>query len=68
MGLQMSKTYRQYTENLESRLGLMRTLSDKAREKGLDPALKTECRLAKDLADLVEGLVDHLALLQASGN
>lgn len=57
MGLQMSETYRQYTENLESRLGLLHTLSDKAREKGLDPALKTECRLAKDLADLVEGLV-----------
>ncbi len=32
-------------------------ISDSAREKGLDPALKTECLEAQDIADLVEGLV-----------
>ncbi len=32
-------------------------LSDSARSKGLDPSLKTECIIAKDIADLVEGLV-----------
>jgi DNA polymerase II large subunit len=33
------------------------TVSDGARAKGLDPALKTECIEAQDIADLVEGLV-----------
>src|SRR3989337_2685057 len=32
-------------------------LSDAARAKGVDPSLKTECVIAKDIADLVEGLV-----------
>jgi len=55
--LQMSEAYRHYTESLEDKLRLLYAISEKAREKGLDPSLKTECRLAKDLADLVEGLV-----------
>jgi DNA polymerase II large subunit len=33
------------------------TISDDARSLGLDPALKTECIIAQDIADLVEGLV-----------
>lgn len=53
----MSDTYRQYVEDLEARLGQLYTIAEKAREKGLDPALKPESKLAKDLADLVEGLV-----------
>jgi DNA polymerase II large subunit len=53
----MSQTYRQYVENLESNLMQLYAISEKAREKGLDPTLKTECRIARDLADLVEGLV-----------
>jgi len=53
----MSQTYRQYVENLESKLIQLYAISEKAREKGLDPTLKTECRIARDLADLVEGLV-----------
>jgi DNA polymerase II large subunit len=53
----MSQTYRQYVENLESNLIQLYAISEKAREKGLDPTLKTECRIARDLADLVEGLV-----------
>lgn len=57
MVLQMSEAYRRYTEDLEAKLGRLYVISEKARTKGLDPALKTECRLAKDLADLVEGLV-----------
>jgi len=54
---QMSEAYRQYVETLEKTLGQLYAISEKAREKGLDPSLKTECILAKDLADLVEGLV-----------
>ncbi|MEM3536150.1 MAG: DNA polymerase II large subunit [Candidatus Bathyarchaeia archaeon] len=53
----MSETYRQYIENLEATLKQLYDLSEKAREKGLDPSLKPECKIAKDLADLVEGLV-----------
>jgi DNA polymerase II large subunit len=53
----MSATYRQYAEALESGLTQLCELSKKAREKGLDPSLDPECRIAKDLADLVEGLV-----------
>jgi DNA polymerase II large subunit len=53
----MSEAYRQYVETLESVLGQLYSISEKAREKGLDPSLKTECIIAKDLADLVEGLV-----------
>lgn len=53
----MSETYRRYTQGLEENLSSLYAVSEKAREKGLDPTLKTECRLAKDLADLVEGLI-----------
>jgi len=57
LGEKMSAPYRQYTESLESGLTLLCDLSKKAREKGLDPSLSPECRIAKDLAELVEGLV-----------
>jgi len=54
---QMSEAYLHYVQDLERRLSELYAISDKAREKGLDPSLKTECKVAKDLADLVEGLV-----------
>ena len=53
----MSETYRRYVENLENGLAQLYAISDKAREKGLDPSLSTECKIARDLADLVEELV-----------
>jgi len=53
----MSDSYRQYIESMQRELTEMYKLSDRAREKGVDPALKTECILAQDIADLVEGLV-----------
>lgn len=53
----MSNTYRNYIETMGQELSKMYKISDRAREKGLDPALKTECILAQDIADLVEGLV-----------
>jgi DNA polymerase II large subunit len=53
----MSDAYRRYAESLESELGRLYAISEKTREKGLDPSLKTECKIAKDIADLVEGLV-----------
>jgi DNA polymerase II large subunit len=54
---EMSETYKQYVASLEKQLGQLYIISEMAREKGLDPALKPECRVAKDLAGLVEGLV-----------
>jgi DNA polymerase II large subunit len=53
----MSETYRQYTASLETKLEQLYAISETARTKGLDPTLKPECKVAKDLADLVEGLV-----------
>ena len=54
---QMSEAYRQYLETLESQLKQLYSVSEKARERGFEPALKPECKVANDLADLVEGLV-----------
>ena len=42
---------------METELKRLYAISDSARSKGLDPALKTECIVAQDIADLVEGLV-----------
>lgn len=53
----MSEEYRNYLEILETQLGKLYDISAKARQIGIDPATKPECKVAKDLADLVEGLV-----------
>jgi DNA polymerase II large subunit len=42
---------------MEAELKRLYDISDAARSRGLDPALKTECLVAQDIADLVEGLV-----------
>jgi DNA polymerase II large subunit len=55
--LNISKGYQNYVETLENQLKQLYAISDSARTKGLDPALKTECIRAQDIADLVEGLV-----------
>ncbi len=55
--MNISKGYQKYVETLENQLKLLYAISDSARSKGLDPALKTECIKAQDIADLVEGLV-----------
>ena len=53
----MSVAYQSYVETMERQLSQLYALSDSARLKGLDPSLKTECIIAQDIADLVEGLV-----------
>lgn len=53
----MSEAYHRYIKNLEDEFWRLYGISEKAREKGLDPTLKPECKVARDLADLVEGLV-----------
>lgn len=55
--MNISKGYQAYVEGMENQLRLLYVISDSARSKGFDPSLKTECIIAQDLADLVEGLV-----------
>jgi DNA polymerase II large subunit len=55
--LNISKGYQNYKEGMERQLKELYEISDSARSKGFDPALKTECIVAQDIADLVEGLV-----------
>jgi len=53
----ISKSYQKYIETMEAELKRLYEISDQARSCGFDPALKTECLVAQDIADLVEGLV-----------
>lgn len=53
----MSGGYRRYAESLEGELEGLYEVARKARVKGLDPSLKPESEVGKDLAELVEGLV-----------
>ena len=55
--MNISKGYQNYIETMEKTLKQLYAISDSARSKGLDPSLKTECIIAQDIADLVEGLV-----------
>ncbi|MEM2952938.1 MAG: DNA polymerase II large subunit [Candidatus Bathyarchaeia archaeon] len=57
MNIQMSKYCEKYLETLEKQLDQLYGICREARGKGFDPALKPECEVARDLADLVEGLV-----------
>ncbi|HMK95356.1 MAG TPA: DNA polymerase II large subunit [Candidatus Limnocylindrales bacterium] len=55
--MNISKSYQDYVDLMENELKHLYAISDSARSEGLDPALKTECIIAQDIADLVEGLV-----------
>ena len=55
--MNISKDYKKYVDTMENQLKELYAISDSARSKGLDPALRTECIRAQDIADLVEGLV-----------
>ncbi len=57
MSCNISPSYRSYLQELETKLKDLYTVSERARSRGLDPSLNTECAVAKDIADLVEGLV-----------
>ncbi len=57
MTIPMSEEYKQYTDSLEKQLESIYAVAREARKKGLDPALVPEPEVAKDLAELVEGLV-----------
>ena len=53
----LSQSYQDYIDEMRRQLKELYAISDSARAKGLDSALKTECIEAQDIADLVEGLV-----------
>ncbi|MDR2708089.1 MAG: DNA polymerase II large subunit [Nitrososphaerota archaeon] len=53
----LSHSYQDYIDGMKRQLRELYNVSDTARAKGLDSALKTECLEAQDIADLVEGLV-----------
>jgi len=53
----ISEGYQNYIVTIENQLQQLYVISESARSCGLDPSLKTECIIAKDIADLVEGLV-----------
>ncbi|MCW4028140.1 MAG: DNA polymerase II large subunit [Candidatus Bathyarchaeota archaeon] len=55
--MKISQGYQNYVDSMENELKHLYEISDSARSRGLDPALKTECIVAQDIADLVEGLV-----------
>lgn len=61
----MSNEYRQYVQALENQLSTSYKIAKEAREKGLDPMLKPETEVAKDLAELVEGLVGPSGVAQS---
>ena len=65
MDEQMSEAYKRYVDTLETKLEQLYAISNEARQRGLDPSLKTECIIAKDLADLVEGLVGPKGVAQS---
>jgi DNA polymerase II large subunit len=58
----MSVAYQNYVDSMDHQLQQLYALSEAARSKGLDPSLKTECVIANDIADLVEGLVGPTAV------
>jgi DNA polymerase II large subunit len=61
----MPDDYKQYALTLENQLATLYRIAEKAREKGLDPALTPETEVAKDLAELVEGLVGPRGVTQS---
>jgi len=64
----MSDAYRSYVESLQRELSKLYCISEQARQKGLDPALKTESIIAQDIADLVEGLVGPIGVAASIRN
>jgi DNA polymerase II large subunit len=61
----MSNEYKQYATFLEKSLESVYAVARKAREKGLDPVLVPEPEVAKDLAELVEGLVGPIGVAES---
>ena len=61
----MSEDYKQYANCLEKKLESIYAVAKKARQRGLDPSLVPEPEVAKDLAELVEGLVGPFGVAES---
>ncbi len=57
MNQKMSREYQTYLKSLLEELERIYKVAEEARRKGLDPELTPECRIAEDLADLVENFI-----------
>ena len=57
LNAKMTPEHQEYVALLEKGLKEIYAIAERARAKGLDPALEPEPGIAKDLAELVEGLV-----------
>jgi DNA polymerase II large subunit len=57
MPLSTTPDYAAYILHIETAVASLYELSKKARKKGIDPSLEPESHIAKDLAEMVEGLV-----------
>ncbi|MCW4052524.1 MAG: DNA polymerase II large subunit [Candidatus Bathyarchaeota archaeon] len=57
LGAKLSKENEHYVASLTAGLNMLYEKAEKARRKGLDPTLEPESEMARDLAELVEGLV-----------
>jgi len=62
LNAEMSDEYQRYLTSLGERLHDIYEIARKARKKGLDPTLTPEIEVAKDLAELVEGLAGPLGV------
>ena len=60
----MSEEYHEYVSSLGDRLSEIYEIAIKARKRGSDPILTPEPEVAKDLAELVEGLVGPPAVAE----
>ncbi|UCE96849.1 MAG: DNA polymerase II large subunit [Candidatus Bathyarchaeota archaeon] len=65
MEAKMSEDHRRYVKSLENELQVIHEIANKAREKGLDPALIPESEIAESLAELVEGLVGPIGVAES---
>jgi len=68
LNVAMSKEHQQYVSTLENKLASIYETAKKAREKGFDPSLHPEPKVAKDLAELVEGLVGPQGVAESIRN
>lgn len=57
MDLVATEEYQQYFIHIEQKLQELYKIAKKAKQIGIDPLLKPEPKIAKDLAEMVEGLV-----------
>jgi len=64
----MSEEHQKYVSTLEKKLKEVYEVAKEARKKGFDPTFEPESEIAKDLAELVEGLVGPKGVAESIRN